>query len=50
MFELESGAETMALLNAGGWTLLTAVNLDAFQLDPQPLQYDHLYDLQRDRQ
>ncbi len=36
MFELESGAETMALLHAGGWTLLTAVNLMLFSLIHNP--------------
>jgi ferrous iron transport protein B len=36
MFELESGAETMALFTAGGWTLLTAVNLMLFSLIHNP--------------
>jgi ferrous iron transport protein B len=36
MFELESGAETMALFMAGGWTLLTAVNLMLFSLIHNP--------------
>ncbi len=36
MFELESGAETMALFRAGGWTLLTAVNLMLFSLIHNP--------------
>jgi ferrous iron transport protein B len=36
MFELESGAETMALLTAGGWSLLTAVNLMLFSLIHNP--------------
>jgi ferrous iron transport protein B len=36
MFELESGAETMALFQAGGWTLLTAVNLMLFSLIHNP--------------
>jgi ferrous iron transport protein B len=36
MFELESGAETMALFIAGGWTLLTAVNLMLFSLIHNP--------------
>jgi ferrous iron transport protein B len=36
MFELESGAETMALFSAGGWTLLTAVNLMLFSLLHNP--------------
>jgi len=36
MFELESGAETMALFKAGGWTLLTAVNLMLFSLIHNP--------------
>jgi ferrous iron transport protein B len=36
MFELESGVETMALFQAGGWTLLTAVNLMLFSLIHNP--------------
>ena len=36
MFELESGAETMALFQAGGWSLLTAVNLMLFSLIHNP--------------
>ena len=36
MFELESGAETMALFTAGGWTLLTAINLMLFSLIHNP--------------
>lgn len=36
MFELESGAETMALFKAGGWTLLTGVNLMLFSLIHNP--------------
>lgn len=36
MFELESGTETMALFQAGGWTLLTAVNLMLFSLIHNP--------------
>jgi ferrous iron transport protein B len=36
MFELESGMETMALFQAGGWTLLTAVNLMLFSLIHNP--------------
>ena len=36
MFEMESGAETMELLRAGGWTLLTAVNLMLFSLIHNP--------------
>lgn len=36
MFELESGSETMALFSAGGWTLLTAVNLMLFSLLHNP--------------
>jgi ferrous iron transport protein B len=36
MFELESGAETMALFQAGGWTLLTAINLMLFSLLHNP--------------
>ncbi len=36
MFELESGAETMSLFVAGGWTLLTAVNLMLFSLIHNP--------------
>jgi ferrous iron transport protein B len=36
MFELESQADTMALFTAGGWTLLTAVNLMLFSLLHNP--------------
>jgi ferrous iron transport protein B len=36
MFELESEVETMALFKAGGWTLLTAVNLMLFSLIHNP--------------
>jgi ferrous iron transport protein B len=36
MFELESNSETMALFIAGGWTLLTAVNLMLFSLIHNP--------------
>ena len=36
MFELDSGTETMALFTAGGWTLLTAVNLMLFSLIHNP--------------
>lgn len=36
MFELDSQADTMALFNAGGWTLLTAVNLMLFSLLHNP--------------
>lgn len=36
IFELESGAETMSLFQAGGWTLLTAVNLMLFSLIHNP--------------
>jgi ferrous iron transport protein B len=36
MFELDSSAETMALFEAGGWTLLTAVNLMLFSLIHNP--------------
>ncbi len=36
MFELDSGAQTMALFRAGGWTLLTAVNLMLFSLIHNP--------------
>ncbi|MEA2007759.1 MAG: nucleoside recognition domain-containing protein, partial [Chloroflexota bacterium] len=36
MFELESGMETMALFQAGGWTLLTAINLMLFSLIHNP--------------
>jgi len=36
MFELDSGEETMRLLQAGGWTLLTAVNLMLFSLLHNP--------------
>lgn len=36
MFELESLGDTFALLSAGGWTLLTAVNLMLFSLVHNP--------------
>jgi ferrous iron transport protein B len=36
MFELESGMETLSLFKAGGWTLLTAVNLMLFSLIHNP--------------
>jgi ferrous iron transport protein B len=36
MFELESEADTLALFTAGGWTLLTAVNLMLFSLIHNP--------------
>ncbi|HET7087900.1 MAG TPA: nucleoside recognition domain-containing protein, partial [Anaerolineae bacterium] len=36
MFELESDADTLGLLQAGGWTLLTAVNLMLFSLVHNP--------------
>lgn len=36
MFELESGAETLSLFQAGGWTLLTAINLMLFSLIHNP--------------
>lgn len=36
MFELESNAQTMSLFQAGGWTLLTAVNLMLFSLIHNP--------------
>ena len=36
MFELESDAATLGLLQAGGWTLLTAVNLMLFSLVHNP--------------
>jgi ferrous iron transport protein B len=36
MFELESAADTLDLLKAGGWTLLTAVNLMLFSLIHNP--------------
>jgi ferrous iron transport protein B len=36
MFELDSNAQTMALFQAGGWTLLTAVNLMLFSLIHNP--------------
>ena len=36
MFELESTTETAALLNAGGWTLLTGINLMLFSLLHNP--------------
>lgn len=36
MFELDSASETGAILKAGGWTLLTAVNLMLFSLLHNP--------------
>jgi ferrous iron transport protein B len=36
MFELESQAGTLELLTAGGWTLLTAINLMLFSLAHNP--------------
>ncbi|MFQ5401370.1 MAG: nucleoside recognition domain-containing protein [Anaerolineae bacterium] len=36
MFELETQADTLALFHAGGWTLLTAVNLMLFSLIHNP--------------
>ncbi|MBN2469835.1 MAG: ferrous iron transport protein B [Anaerolineae bacterium] len=36
MFELESASDTYALLQAGGWTLLTAINLMLFSLLHNP--------------
>ncbi len=36
MFELDSASETASILNAGGWTLLTAVNLMLFSLLHNP--------------
>jgi ferrous iron transport protein B len=36
MFELESNEETMSLFVAGGWTMLTAVNLMLFSLIHNP--------------
>jgi ferrous iron transport protein B len=36
MFELESSAATLNILEAGGWTLLTAVNLMLFSLIHNP--------------
>lgn len=36
MFELESDMDTMTILQAGGWTLLTAVNLMIFSLIHNP--------------
>ncbi|MCK5922515.1 MAG: ferrous iron transporter B [Methylococcales bacterium] len=36
MFELDSQVETMAIFQAGGWTLLTAVNLMLFSLIHNP--------------
>lgn len=36
MFELENDADTLAVLRAGGWTLLTAVNLMLFSLIHNP--------------
>lgn len=36
MFELDSDAQTLALLQTGGWTLLTAVNLMIFSLIHNP--------------
>ena len=36
MFELDSGAATREVLNAGGWTVLTAVNVMLFSLVHNP--------------
>jgi ferrous iron transport protein B len=36
MFDLESGADVLNVLQAGGWTLLTAVNLMLFSLIHNP--------------
>ena len=36
MFELESGMQTLNILTAGGWTLLTGVNLMLFSLIHNP--------------
>ena len=36
MFQLESGAGTLAILRAGGWTLLTGVNVMLFSLLHNP--------------
>ncbi|MEW6241143.1 MAG: ferrous iron transporter B, partial [Chloroflexota bacterium] len=36
MFELDSDAQTLSLLQTGGWTLLTAVNLMLFSLIHNP--------------
>jgi ferrous iron transport protein B len=36
IFELDSGTDTLAILTAGGWTLLTAVNLMLFSLIHNP--------------
>jgi ferrous iron transport protein B len=36
MFEMDSQGDTLALLEAGGWTLLTAVNLMLFSLIHNP--------------
>lgn len=36
IFELDSNASTLALLQAGGWTLLTAVNMMLFSLVHNP--------------
>ncbi|MDP6792863.1 MAG: nucleoside recognition domain-containing protein, partial [Anaerolineales bacterium] len=36
MFELDSLGGTLAVFNAGGWTLLTAVNLMLFSLIHNP--------------
>jgi len=36
MFELESGSATLSIVQAGGWTLLTAVNLMLFSLLHNP--------------
>jgi ferrous iron transport protein B len=36
MFELESSQDTMAIFRAGGWTLLTGINLMLFSLIHNP--------------
>ena len=42
LVELDTSATTLGVLQAGGWTLLTAVNLMLFSLLHNPVSYTHL--------
>ena len=46
MFQMQSNADMVSLLHAGGWTLLTAVNLMLFSLLHNPVQYHDFHHLQ----
>ena len=48
MFETDSVGEVEGLLSAGGWTLLTGVNLMLFSLLHNPCSNNDLHDLQGD--